>query len=395
MQVTRRGVLRGLLAVAAATALPTLPTSALAASVAPLPTPDAPRHGLPAWTLAIAPLQAAGEWTEILPAPAATRLFAPASGALLAARGGELYRSDDAGLSWRSIALPDASPKGMVEVDPTNHDLLFLATEDRVQRSTDGGVTWTTVLASAHPDRPFHEVRVSPADPRTVYAAQYNITDLWLHRSQDGGETWSQLEEWHGTLCAMGVYILTPHPTDPARIFRTAGCYAGRDLSDDLEISTDAGASFQSLTAPRGAFPNTIVGGSGADPLRYYLAANKDQRSGGSLLLTSPDDGASWTTVLEYSGGGMMQGAKTPSVTMTALSYDPSAPGRVFLAEQEKTRSAPGGDAYRVSGSVNGGVDWTLLGGPLAGRVNGLALGIDGRFLFAATEAGVQRLAIG
>ena len=75
------------------------------------------------------------------------------------------------------------------------------------------------------------------------------------------------------------------------------GCYAGRTLEDDLEVSWDFGSSFGSLMTPSGAYPRVLVGGSGAEPQRYYVAANKDFRSGGSLLLASPDDGAHSSTL--------------------------------------------------------------------------------------------------
>ena len=136
-------------------------------------------------------------------------------------------------------------------------------------------------------------------------------------------------------------------------------------------------------------------GGSGLDPAIYYLAANKDFRSGGSLLLGSVDDGVTWTTLLEHNGGGTMQGAKTPSTTITGLTYDPAAPQRVFLAQQEKTGTQPGSGAHTVIASSDGGAGWSALGSRPLARVNELVLGIDGQYLFAATEQGVHRIAVG
>ena len=57
---------------------------------------------------------------------------------------------------------------------------------------------------------------------------------------------------------------LEPHPTDPRRVFRTANCYAGRNLSDALRQSLDAGATWADLFEPQLAFPSRLAGGAGA-----------------------------------------------------------------------------------------------------------------------------------
>jgi photosystem II stability/assembly factor-like uncharacterized protein len=314
---------------------------------------------------------------------------------LLVFAGGELLRSDDAGASWRPIALPAREVGAPIEVDPTNHDTLYVAANDGVQRSDDAGVTWTTIFPSEHPDQPVQRIAISPADPRILFIAQYGYTDLRLHRSLNGGVAWEQIEEAHASMCGMSFYIFKPHPTDPARIFKTAGCYAGRNLSDELEESRDTGLTYRPLAAPRGAFPSILVGGSGADPGRFYLAANKDHRSGGSLLQTSADDGATWTTLQEHTGGGTMQGEKDPSTTLTGLAYDPAAPQRVFVAQQTRPAKGQGDNTHAVNGSGDGGTSWMPLGSRQLTAVNDLALGIDGRYLFAATAEGVLRIAVG
>jgi photosystem II stability/assembly factor-like uncharacterized protein len=340
-------------------------------------------------------LQSGAEWTELLSGVAVSRLFAPSSGALLASTADDLLRSDNAGETWSAISLPERKPGSVITVDPTNHDTLYVAANDGIQRSSDAGATWTTILPSARPTFQFHRIAVSPADPRFILAAQYGANDFWLYRSLDGGASWEQIDELHASLCGMNVYILTQHPADPARVFRTAGCYAGRSLGDDVQESRDFGSSWSKAFTSRTAFPRSIVGGAGADPLRFYLAVNNDSRSGGSLLLTSADDGATWTTVLEHSGGGTMQGAKAPSTVITSLTYDPATPQRVFLAQQEKAVTLQGVGTHFVSGSGDGGASWSLLGRQQLPQINQLALGIDGRYVFAATEQGVMRIAVG
>ena len=66
------------------------------------------------------------------------------------------------------------------------------------------------------------------------------------------------------------------------------------------------------------------------------------------------------------------------------LVADPALPDRVWVAI--------GGRG--VPRSDDGGATWTELGAPGPGAVNDLALGIDARNLYAATEQGVWRLAL-
>jgi hypothetical protein len=290
------------------------------------------------------------------------------------------------------LSLPVREPGSFLGVDPTSHDTLYAATPDGLQRSADGGLSWQPILMPTL--RTIH-LAVSPADPRVLYVAHHDQGRYLLQRSLDGGVSWEPLEEAQASICGFGVYILAPHPTDPARIFRTTGCYAGRNLGDSLEQSRDHGSSFHTLFTPKTAYPTGLVGGWGADPLRFYLAVNKDFREGGSQLLTSLDDGDLDGRPGHAVGGGTMQGAKVPSVTVTGLAYDPLLPDRVFLSQRQQTGSDAATSAHAVRCSVDGGRSWTTLGRSPLPEIRQLLLGIDGRNLFAATASGLFGIAIG
>src|ERR1035438_1823951 len=70
-------------------------------------------------------------------------------------QGDGVYRSDDAGKTWKHIGLTDTQAIARVRVHPTNPDIVYVAafghpygpSEERgVFRSTDGGKTWKKVL---------------------------------------------------------------------------------------------------------------------------------------------------------------------------------------------------------------------------------------------------------
>jgi hypothetical protein len=386
MHTNRRGFLRGLVAVIAATALPISHAGTPQADAAPIQLTPASRG--PSFQAA-----QASDWMPLGPEVEMRQLFTPASGPLFAASATDLYRSDDAGATWAPVGVPDPRRAGFaVEVDLLDHRVIYVDTTEGLKRSDDEGTTWSTIFPSA---RTTLKLAVSSADPNILYLAQAsNYTDYWFSRSRDRGATWEQLEEHHNSMCGWGVYILTPHPTDPSRVFRTSGCYAGRDSGDILEGSRDFATTWQQAAAPRGAFPSIIVGGGGTDPSRLFLAANTDARSGGSTVFRSPDDGVTWTPILENTGGGTATGSKDPNVTVGGLTYNPSLPDTVYAALNSRASAFKPVDFATSRASNDGGATWAPLGQPLP-EVRGLALGIDGLNLFAATKMGVMRMPLG
>lgn len=385
---TRRGFLRGLVATVAVASLTTsgrrTPVT-LAAPIEPASASTAP----------VVHVAQTEDWVSLGPDSAVHRLFAPASGPLFATVPFGLVRSDDAGATWRQVNLPAMrGSTTVVEVDPTDHRILFVDTEAGLQRSDDEGATWAVILPS---DRQILRMAISPADPRTLYVANASAMggSFGLLRSDDRGTTWQTLDEQLQGPCSWGAGILTPHPTDTSRIFRRLGCYAGRNVGDDLEESRDGGATWRNVFTPKTAFPHAIAGGAGLEPDRFYLSVNNDARSGGSLLFASSDNGASWVPILENKGGGTMAGAREPNVTIGGLAYNPTVPANVYVGMNSKADPYKPIDFGTVSATNDGGATWTPFGAQPLKQVNDLALGIDGRYLFAATGGGVQRLMLG
>jgi photosystem II stability/assembly factor-like uncharacterized protein len=127
--------------------------------------------------------------------------------------GDGIYKSVDAGKTWKHLGLRDGQQIGAIIVDPRDPQRLFVAVlghpygpnEERgVFRSTDGGETFQKVL---YKDENTGAIALAfdPKDPGIIYA------DLWagrqgpwengawqgpnsgLFKSTDGGNTWRQL----------------------------------------------------------------------------------------------------------------------------------------------------------------------------------------------------------
>jgi hypothetical protein len=201
-------------------------------------------------------------------------LFTPSSGAFLARTTDGLFRSDDGGASWGPVnAPPDLQ---FAAVDPADHAVLYVSAGEGISKSVDGGTSWTPVLPTR---QRAITIAISPADANLVYVALSGrgiSADFELHRSLDGGVTWQKLEEHHNSMCGWGAPIFNPHPTDPARVLRSAGCHAGRSQTtgDTLDQSADRAESWSTLFHPRPYFPSRLVGGQGSAPGRFYLGAS-------------------------------------------------------------------------------------------------------------------------
>jgi photosystem II stability/assembly factor-like uncharacterized protein len=121
--------------------------------------------------------------------------------ATFAATDAGLYRSTDDGRTWDTTGLPEDD---VWEVFLTRDGDVYAGTDPaRLFRSTDDGDTWTELDSlrrgtttelwrSAYRDRA--HVRTVVAHPETPERLFAGIEVGGLHRSEDGGETWSKCE---------------------------------------------------------------------------------------------------------------------------------------------------------------------------------------------------------
>jgi photosystem II stability/assembly factor-like uncharacterized protein len=131
-------------------------------------------------------------------------------------QGDGVWKSVDAGKTWKTVGLKDSRAIGKVIVHPRNPDIVFVAalghpygpnTERGVFRTTDGGKTWDKVLYKDENTGAI-DVAFDPQNPNILFASLWEARRTpWtlssggpgsgVYRSADGGTTWKKLDE-HG-----------------------------------------------------------------------------------------------------------------------------------------------------------------------------------------------------
>ncbi len=150
-----------------------------------------------------------------------------------------MWRSTDAGKSWKHIGLDDSRHITRIRIHPRNPDLIYASVlghlygpndERGIYRSEDGGQTWERVLF-VNSEVGAVDLILDPTNPRIMYATMWRVkrtpyslesggegSSLW--KSVDGGSTWTDLSGSKGfptgTLGIMGV---TVSPANPERVW--------------------------------------------------------------------------------------------------------------------------------------------------------------------------------
>jgi photosystem II stability/assembly factor-like uncharacterized protein len=238
--------------------------------------------------------------------------------------GDGIYKSTDAGKTWRHLGLRDGQQIPALAVDPTNPSRIFAAVlghpygpnEERgIYRSTDGGETWKRVLYKDQ-NTGGSDVLIDPSHPNIVYAAlwearlgpwedgnSYEGTQGGLFKSTDGGETWRPLTK--GLPDKLAQIQVDLCASAPNRLYATiattkqGGYASGAGLG--VYRSDDAGESWTKATDdPR---PAMKIGGGDLPILKVDPKDPNVVYSTSIVTLRSTDGGKTWISLRGAPGG--------------------------------------------------------------------------------------------
>ncbi|MGA9768208.1 MAG: glycosyl hydrolase [Blastocatellia bacterium] len=153
--------------------------------------------------------------------------------------GDGVYKSTDAGKTWRRVGLEDSRQISRVRVHPKNPDIVYVASQGHVWgpndqrgifKSTDGGKNWQRVLFRDNKSGAT-DLIIDPTNPNVLYAALWEVyRKPWtlesggagsgLFKSTDGGDTWNEITRNQGLPKGIiGNIGVTVSPANPDRVW--------------------------------------------------------------------------------------------------------------------------------------------------------------------------------
>ncbi|HVT12731.1 MAG TPA: hypothetical protein VHE55_10730 [Fimbriimonadaceae bacterium] len=233
----------------------------------------------------------------------ASAAFDPTNSLILyaATAGGGVWKSTDGGGSW--VPLGDgwsSIPTSCVVVDPNNPSNIYVGTGDwdgwggysqGIERSNDGGATWTAVGTAEFGNFSVRRILVDPTNGQIVTAVTGRGSGgngmVW--RSIDGGSTWTAVITtpalWSDIVCS------APDALGNRTYYAAAG-----GSSAQVWKSTNQGATWTKLTTPMrsgvSAYDTADLATSPTAPGTVYLLGTGDKK-----VWRSTNNGGAWTDI--------------------------------------------------------------------------------------------------
>lgn len=178
--------------------------------------------------------------------------------------GDGIYKSTNAGKSWKNMGLKESEHISRIIVHPENSDVIWVAAQGQLwegggqrglYKSTDGGQSWEKKLGG-NKWTGVTDIEIDPRNPDRIYAATWQrqrIVPIYvgggpgsgIHKSTDGGETWKEISS--GIPDNSGKIGMDISPQKPDIVYaavelnrREGGVYKSEDRGESWQKMSDA-----------------------------------------------------------------------------------------------------------------------------------------------------------
>lgn len=212
-----------------------------------------------------------------------------------------VLKSTDGGNTWYSTGLDWTNSyvtAYKLVMHPSDHNTLYVASTEGLQKTTDGGVSWSVAMNTGGTTYSFLDIEFKPGAPNTMYVSNfYNV-----YKTTDGGLNWNILSTGLPTDVATRI-LLAVSPANPEYLYvlygsksiPVTGEYGG------LYRSTNSGQTFSLMSDAPNIYGYDANGMDGSNQTSYDLAiavssSNAEEvHVGGINCWKSLNGGQTWT----------------------------------------------------------------------------------------------------
>jgi photosystem II stability/assembly factor-like uncharacterized protein len=322
------------------------------------------------------------------------------------AMGNGVYKSTNAGRSWKNMGLQATGRISRVIVDPNDTNTVYVASlgnthapqqERGVYKTTDGGRSWQRVLF-VDSLTGCSDLAIDPQHPGTLFAAMWQITfNTWqlnsggpgsgIFKTTDGGKTWARLSNGlpGGPSHPVGKTSVDVAYSNPNIVYVLV-----EDKDPALYRSEDGGTNWKKMftshsMAQRASYYTRVRVSTGNPDNVFTICVTVMESKNGGKSFNGKDENGNYDPGgdthdmwfdpknparamvahdgclnMTFTGGKSWQNVNLPIAQMYHVAVDNQVPYFVYGNKQDAT-------SYRgPSNSLQGGIPlglWTAVGG--------------------------------
>lgn len=281
------------------------------------------------------------------------------------AASGGVWKSEDGGIAWKPIFEKEASASiGAIAIEQSNPDVIWVGTGEGnprnslnsgygIYKSLDAGKTWK--LMGLEKTRNIQRIIIDPTQPNTVYVGA--IGSPWgahpqrgVYKTTDGGKSWKKILFVNNKT---GAADLVMDPSNPNKLIaamwqhqRKPYFFTSGGPGSGLYITYNGGANWKKLTTkdglPKGELGRIGVAISASNPKIVYALIEAKKNA----LYRSEDGGFKWHMVNDKSSGRGKGGIGNRPFYYSHIYVDPSNENRLYTIFTYVNVSNDGGKTF-------------------------------------------------